>query len=168
MENHKEIEPHPLVLDKLFASRKKIMVIFSQILHQHKLDHLAITSINKANQISVFSSTPAIEFNLFSGNLWHSDLTYHPTWYEQESFVDWKALYLKERYDELYYVKQHMHHLNGGISVSTIFQNHRLIISFASKKTDFEVNQLSRSYQYSLLQSGIFCAKQICNELLTV
>lgn len=165
MENHKEIEPHPLVLDKLFTSRKKIMVIFSQILHQHKLDHLAITSINKANQISVCSSTPAIEFNLFSGNLWQSDLTYHPSWYEQECFADWESLYLQERYDELYYVRQHKHQLKSGISISTTFLNHQLIISYASIKTSLNIKQLSQSDQNKLLQSGLFGAKQLSNEL---
>ncbi|HAT1819714.1 TPA: hypothetical protein JBJ33_04490 [Legionella pneumophila] len=91
MENsHKEVMLHSQFLENLFAFKKKVSNVFRDVLGIHDIHHIALTRINKHNQLLTLSSTPAMEFNLFNSFLWKYDQTYNPKWFklctQQEDF----------------------------------------------------------------------------------
>ena len=69
MENrYKDLVPHPQFIETLFAHKAKVSSVFNDVLGIHEINHLAITRIDCQQQILAFSSTPAMEFNLFTSN----------------------------------------------------------------------------------------------------
>lgn len=118
MENRRnEVMPHPQYLDVLFAFKSKVSSVFRDVMGIHEIDHIAFTRI-KNNQLLTLSSTPALEFNLFSSPLWQYDKTYHPQWFKLCIQDYWQSLYLHNRYDELYYLKQIKHAYPVGLSLA--------------------------------------------------
>src|SRR5688500_854358 len=110
MENSlNDLMPHPHFLEILFAFKSKVSTVFRDVLGIHEIHHIALTRINKNNQLLTLSSTPAMEFNLFSSSLWRYDQSYHPKWFTLCTQSYWQNLYNQTRYDELYYLKQIKH-----------------------------------------------------------
>lgn len=152
------VMPHPQLLEALFAFRPKISGIFQEVLGIHEINHLAITQINQKNQILTFSSTPALEYNLFAGNLWRFDNTYHPSWYQQCSQKSWQALYHPERYDELYFLKQIKHHYPIGYSLAAKFEDNFYIYSLASYSSYALMNEFFANQMDDFYKIGQYCS----------
>lgn len=148
---------HPNYIEALFSFKAETSKIFSNVLGLHKLNHIAITQINSKEEILTFSSTPAMEFNLFNSQLWQFDKSYHPDWYKKCEHASWQSLYMSNHYDELYYLKQLKHSYAMGYSLATKFEDKFFIYSFASE--DFsEQEQLLAEQSIVLYKIGFYCA----------
>lgn len=156
----KEARPHPQLLDALFAFKSKVGTIFRDVLGIHEINHISITRINIDQEILCFSSTPALEFNLFSSQLWHYDKSYHPEWFQQGLQTDWRSLYLPERYDELYYLKQIKPHYALGYSLAAKQDDIHYIYSLASRSPN-ELKELLRYRPEEFYRIGQYCSNML-------
>ena len=162
MENSRNrLKLHPQLLEILFAFKSKISPIFRDVLGIHEIDHVAITRINKSNQLMALSSTPALEFNLFSGSLWHYDQTYNPQWIHQCTQAYWQTLYSPSRYDELYYLKQIKHEYPIGISLAAKVEDDFVIYSLASHKSCSHTRAIFSTQQEDFYKIGQYCSNML-------
>lgn len=150
--------PHPQMLEALFAHRSKVASIFRDVLGLHEIHHLALTEINSHGEILIFSSTPAMEFNLFSTPLWRYDQSYNPLWYSKRTQANWQTLYSPERYDELYYLKQIKHNLPLGFSLAASREDTSLIYSMASRAAPEKFLTIIQNQREDLYKIGQYCS----------
>lgn len=104
-----EVSLHPGFLNALFALKSPTMNIFRDVLGLHNIHHLSISQVDCDGRLMSFSSTPAMEFNLFNSALWRYDHCYQAQWFTQSSQACWGELYETKHFDELYYLKQVKH-----------------------------------------------------------
>jgi hypothetical protein len=154
-----ELVPHPRLLDTLFAFKSKVLSVYREVLGIHEIDHIAITRINSHNEIQVLSSTPSMEFNLFSGSLWRYDKAYSRLWQALNTQDYWTNLYDTSRYDELYYLKQIKHAYPLGMSFAAMVDNQQLIYSLASHKDCANTRHLFATEQDDFYKIGHYCFK---------
>lgn len=154
------IAPHPHLLEALFAFRSKVSTVFRDVLGIHEINHIAISHIGPANKILTFSSTPAMEFNLFNSNLWRFDKSYAPEWFQKCAQTDWQSLYTPERYDELYYLKQLKHHLPIGYTLAAKLEENYFIYSFASNRSCEQTRELFAHRCHDFYKIGQYCTNR--------
>lgn len=156
-----KVTPHPAFLDFLFAFKKKTSSVFRDILGIHDLAHLAITQVSTGNHLLTLSSTPSLEFNLFSSPLWHYDRSYDPAWFSSPIPCYWHQLYHPERYDELYYLKQIKHQYALGLSLATALADKKIIYSLAIQHDTPQAREL-----FSCMHDDFYKIGQYCFNLL--
>lgn len=160
------IAPHPQFLELLFAHKGRVFSVFRDVLGIHEIDHIAITHLNRNNELLTLSSTPAMEFNLFTSSLWRFDNTYHPLWFNACSQSSWQSLYQPSRYDELYYLKQIKHHYPIGCSMAARIENKLFIFSLASKKSCGHTQEIFSAQYQDFYKIGQYCTNML-HALLT-
>ncbi len=153
--------PHPDYLNKLFAHKNTVDKVFNDVLGLYNINHVAVSQVNENNEILTFSSTPALEFNLFSSHLWQFDKTYQPSWYQTGASASWQTLYAPHHYDELYYLKQMAHHYPIGRSFAVTFENTHVIYSIASKKDTAQTHDDFINQQECFYRIGEYCSKTL-------
>ncbi|MCX7118244.1 MAG: hypothetical protein NTW94_10175 [Legionellales bacterium] len=156
-DNPQVITPHGRFLDILFAYLGAVSHVFQDVKGLYGISHIAITHIEN-HRIMTFSSTPSLEFNLFSSNLWRFDKTYQTSWYQRCAMSAWPSLYTKAHYDELYYLKQLKHHLPLGVTFSTRSATGHVIYSMASHNADQETQDAFKNQQEHFCKIGQYCA----------
>ncbi|WED42481.1 hypothetical protein [Legionella cardiaca] len=156
-----QVTPHPKFLELLFTFRTKLFTIFGDVLGLHGITHIAITRINNQGELLTFSSTPALEFNLFKNNLWQFDRTYDPAWFQNRTQSEWSKLYNPERYDELYYIKQIKHQYLLGYSLSTQLNNNFFIYSLASNQNCTNTRTIYENHFDDFYKIGDYCSHQL-------
>lgn len=159
--SRKDLVLHPHLLDALFAFKSKVSAVFRDILGLYEINHLSLTRINKNNELLIFSSTPAMEFNLFNSALWRYDQTYDPKWFNLCSQAYWQTLYNPSRFDELYYVKQIKHDFPIGLSLAARVNNESYIYSLASHKSCSHSQELFSTQQENFYKIGQYCSNQL-------
>lgn len=159
--NTDEVRPHPKLIDTLFAFRRRVSSVFDDVLGIFEIRHVAITRISPDLQLSVLSSTPAMEFNLFSGNLWRFDNTFNPVWFKRCIQTNWQTLYQENRYDELYYLRQIKHQLPLGLSLSSILDDTYYIYSLASNLSCKKTQELFVNHHEEFYKIGQYCANML-------
>lgn len=167
MDIHNEIKPHPQLLKLLFAFKNKVGTVFKDVLGLHEINHVAITRIGIEQEIITFSSTPALEFNLFNSELWHYDQTYSPAWFHLGEQTSWQSLYSATRYDELYYLKQIKHHYPIGSSLATRQDNIFYIYSLASKQSSSQTKEIFTNQYDDFCKIGLYCTNQLQDLFIT-
>lgn len=150
--------PHPYFLDTLFAYKSRVNSIFKDILGLYEISHIAISRIDQNLELLSFSSTPSLEFNLFTSNLWLFDRTYKACWYNSNQPSLWQALYAPERYDELYYLKQIKHHYPLGLSLAVKQENCHVIYSIATHKNCIDTHALFENQHDNFYKIGLYCS----------
>lgn len=162
MENsRKDLVLHSQLLEILFAFKSKVSNVFRDVLGIHEIHHIALTRINKHNELLTLSSTPAMEFNLFNSFLWKYDLTYNPKWFKLCAQDYWQTLYNKKRYDELYYLKQIKHGFPIGLSLAAKMNDHYVIYSIASHKSCSYTRELFSTHQEDFYKIGLYCSNML-------
>ncbi|CAM2912896.1 hypothetical protein [Legionella worsleiensis] len=161
MENSSRVVLHPQHLEILFAFKSKLSYIFRDVLGIHEIHHIAVTRINEDNELISLSSTPSMEFNLFSSSLWHFDKTYDPKWFQLGSQALWQNLYDPERYDELYYLKQIKHSFPIGLSIAAKIDNDYVIYSLASRKSCQHTQELFTNQRDDFYKIGQYCSNML-------
>ncbi len=162
-----KIVPHPQLLEALFAFRSKVSSVFRDVLGLYEIGHMAVTRINVKQEILVFSSTPALEFNLFTSNLWHFDQTYHPNWFRLCTQANWQELYSPSRYDELYYLKQIKHHYPIGKSIAALIDNDFFIYSLARVRSCKHTQELFANQSENFYKIGQYCTNRLSSLFLS-
>ena len=157
---------HPQWLTKLFAYNAKTRAVFSDVLGLHEVSHIALTYASHNQTILTLSSTPSLEYNLFSSPLWQLDSTYNPNWFQHGEYAPWQSLYAPERYDELYYIKQAKPRYQLGLSMATTLKNGYMIYSVASATNSNDTQAIFNTQQHELLQLGQYCMTQLLPLLL--
>lgn len=152
---------HPQLLNQLFAYKSKTRAVFNDVLGLHEINHISITYISPSNRLIALSSTPSIEFNLFSSPLWQYDKTFSLNWFKQCSQASWQSLYSPERYDELYYIKQTKPHYPFGYSMAAKLRHGHVIYSFASKSKADYPKQLIQDKPDEFYKLGQYCTTQL-------
>ncbi|MDI1352840.1 MAG: hypothetical protein PSV35_08790, partial [bacterium] len=143
------------------------------VLGLHEIDHIAVTQVNSHNQLVTFSSTPALEFNLFSSHLWRYDRAYNPQWFQLCSQEYWQNLYNHDRYDELYYLKQIKHGFSLGLSLAAQLNDTYVIYSLATQKSSSHTREVFASHQEEFYKIGQYCSNMLiplfshCDALLS-
>ncbi len=166
MENSRnEVVLHPELLEVLFAFRSKVSSVFRDVLGIHEINHIAFTRINKNNQLLTLSSTPAMEFNLFSSSLWRYDKTYTPPWFQLGQQDYWQNLYCHTRYDELYYLKQIKHAYPIGLNLAAKTDEEYIIYSIASRSSCMHTRELFATQHDDFYKIGQYCSNSL-NPLL--
>jgi hypothetical protein len=162
MENsRKDLVPHPQFLEVLFAFKSKVSSVFRDVLGIHEIHHMALTRINKNNELLTLSSTPAMEFNLFSSTLWRYDQSYNPHWFQLCTQAYWQTLYNQTRYDELYYLKQIKHAFPIGLSLGAKIDDDFVIYSLASHKSCPTTRELFSTQQEDFYKIGQYCSNML-------
>lgn len=156
--NSSSLSLHPHFLDMLFAFKGKALPIFKDVLGLHHVDHIAITHINDDYQLTTLSSTPSLEYNLFSSSLWHHDLTYNFQWVNLCLQDSWTHLYQAPHYDDLYYHKQIKHDFPLGISLACKNLSGWFIYSLASHKACQHTKTLFTTEYEKFYQMGNYCS----------
>lgn len=154
---HQRITPHPDFLETLFAYKSNVSAVFKDVLGLNDISHIAVSYINNQHQLLSLSSTPSLEFNLFSSPLWRFDKTYQSQWYGLCKPSTWQALYTPKRYDELYYLKQVKHRYPVGLSMATQSVDAHIIYSLASH----HVLALTEGQYEDLYKIGAYCGNAL-------
>ena len=155
--NLTNVRPHPRLLDMLFACKSNISLIFKDVLGLHEINHISVTRIDHNQEILIFSSTPAMEYNLFTGNLWTFDNTWNPAWFQLCTRALWETLYHPEHYDELYYSRQIKHHFSAGLSLAVFEDNAHYIYSLASSMPAPQGLEIFMNNQDDFGKIGKYC-----------
>ena len=156
---NKDIVLHPLVLEILFSHQDNVSSVFKDVLGLYEIDHIALAHIDNNQELLSFSSTPSLEFNLFSGNLWRFDKTYQASWYGLCGPSSWQSLYMPEHFDELYYLKQIKHQYPLGLSFAIKSTDGHIICSLASHKECQPTRDLFATQQEHFVKIAQYCSK---------
>ncbi len=156
-----EIVPHPRFLEALFAFQSKVSGVFLDILGIYEIDHISITQVNSNRNMLTFSSSPAMEYNLFNSNLWRYDKSYQLGWLTTCSQADWGSLYNTERYDDLYYLKQIKHHYPIGYSLAAKLSNNFFIYSLASSRSCGHTRDIFAHQHEDFYKIGQYCTNML-------
>lgn len=156
-DRYKKIIPHTQLLEALFAFKSHVSTVFKDVLGIHNIHHLAITRVDALQQLLIFSSTPAMEYNLFSGDLWVFDDNYNPEKIGLNQLASWSTLYQSERYDELYYQRQTQHNFSSGFSLAIKTNDEHYICSYASTQFEHSENELTQHFYDDFYKIGQYC-----------
>lgn len=167
-----DIKPHTLSLHPewlaiLFAHKSKTRAVFRDVLGLHEVSHIAMSYISPNQSLLTLSSTPSLEYNLFNASLWQFDNTYNPIWFQRCQDAPWQSLYMPERYDELYYIKQTKPRYPLGLSMATKLGDGHMIYSIASAIDSNNTQTIFKTQQHELLQLGQYCMQQLQHLLLS-
>ncbi len=158
---NKQVTPHSKFLDTLFAYKQPVSHVFKDILGLYDISHFSISRIDKDCKLLTLSSTPSLEFNLFSSNLWRFDKTYLSSWYSLCSASSWQSLYCSEHYHQLYYTKQIKHRYPIGISIAVKTMDTHLIYSIASDKECPYTQELFVNQHDHFYRIGEYCSNAL-------
>lgn len=153
--------PHHDYLERLFSHKSHVDRVFKDVLGLYDIHHIAVTHITEKQELLTFSSTPALEFNLFNSPLWQFDKTYHPNWYHQCTHADWQSLYMPEQFDALYYLKQIKPQYSNGLSLATNSDDRFAIYSFASQKHTENARFIFNDQIEHLYTIGAYCSRAL-------
>lgn len=157
MENRRtDITPHPQLIETLFAYKSRVSAIFNDVLGIHDINYFSVARVDAAQNILVFSSKPAIEFNLFTTSLWRFDNTYNPEWFMQCTHAASSSLYRSERYNELYFTKQQKPELPTAYSLA-VKEDCHYIYSLASACTSVNDEQWFTRHKDDFYKMGEYC-----------
>ncbi len=161
MPNPPPITLHPNALDLLFSHKETVSQVFKDVLGLHGIEHIALTHLLPTHELLALSSTPAMEFNLFSSPFWHFDKTYHPSWQATNTPARWEALYSKTHFDNLLYIKQIKPCLPLGLSFVTQTPKGPMVCSLASHSASAAQQGLFESHQPDFYKIGLYCAQKL-------
>lgn len=125
------IVPHPELLLQLFSNRYAVFSLFQNLIRPEGIDHIAVHKLNEQGQLSILSSTPAIEHTLFQNGLWQYDKSYQYSTFNEIGPQLWETLYEPHRRDELYYVKQQRPQFKLGVNFVIKNAEESFLISLA-------------------------------------
>ena len=148
---------HSKFLELLFTHQKTVNQVFKDVLGLHDINHIALSYVNHDQDMISLSSTPSLEFNLFSSDLWPFDRTYQSDWYEMCTASPWQALYAPTHYQALYDLKQQKHGYVIGLSFAEKLEDGHMIYSIASLKDTPETRDLFATQQDDFYRIGQYC-----------
>lgn len=151
MENS-TITVHPLAESILFSHYRDIRKVFYDVLGQLEIDYLCIALLTIKNELLFFSSSPSIEQNMLKHHACLFDSRFQYDFFKQEQVQFWSS-------------KTKLTEFGIGLSVPSVFNEYRVIYSFASKSIDQKVHNHFANNIAMFVQIGKFCLKKIMAEI---
>ena len=148
---------HSKFLELLFTHQKTVNQVFKDVLGLHDINHIALSYVTTDQKMMSLSSTPSLEFNLFSSDLWPFDRTYQSDWYELCTVSPWQTLYTPTHYQALYDLKQQKHGYFIGLSFAEKLEDGHMIYSIASLNDTPETRDLFATQQDNFYRIGKYC-----------
>lgn len=152
---------HPQLLDILFHHRREISKKFSDVLELHYINHVATIISNPEREIVIFSTTPTVEYNLISSEMWPHDGTISPTFYKTKTFFWWTDAYHQNHFLQLQNIKEKKHNLTLGFCLVREIGDFHLIYSFATRSKRKDLEDYYLAHMDDLLAIGDYCYKLI-------
>ena len=156
-----KIKLHPQAQDLLFKHYRTLTRIFQDVLGHLEIDYMAIALLNPMNELFFLSSKPSIESNLIQNDLWQFDASIQQDFFMQNKAQLWEDLYHDEWRAPLRHYKQDIPKFSMGLSVSSFFEDYRVVYSFALKSTDEVIKNKILSKIETLICIGRFCLQNI-------
>ena len=154
-------KPHPLAESLLFKHKRDVLAVFNHVIGRYELAHLSIACINQANEVIFLSHTPSIEYHLMASELWKDDLSLDPLFYKNHQSKLWGELYTKDKYHELYHLKQTKNQFSFGFSIPLKRDGFYVIYSFATKAQHINPYLFFFDKQSILITIGNYCFNQL-------
>lgn len=156
-----KITLHPQAELLLFKHFRTLTRLFGDVLGHLEVDYMAITLLNPKNELLFLSSRPSIECNLIEKNLWSIDTSLQEDFFSQDKPQRWEELYHDEQLELLRHYKQVQPGFSMGISVPSIFEEYRVVYSFALESTDLAIKNKILNRVETLINMGRFCLQNI-------
>lgn len=156
-----EVSLHEDILEVLFGYKEKICNKFHDVSGTFFIDHLAINIIDPNSKVIIFSTTPSVEYNLISRDLWKYDRSFSISYQTKNRFYSWEQAYEEEQFEKLKLIKQTNHGFSCGFNLSTKIESFQLVYSFATRHQRLNLIEYYRGYINELFSIANFVFKEI-------
>ncbi len=145
---------HPNILEALFKHQSEITLKLSNVRGLFKLEHIAIIILNTHDEIIVFSSTPAVEFNLLEKELWQFDESFKPKNHLDGSFFWWEQAYSNAHREVIKAKKESSYGFTLGFCLARKINEEHIIYSCATRSVEKNLRQYYEDHKKELLAIG--------------
>lgn len=135
MENLKQlVKLHPEAKEISFLHKFVIQHTFKKsILGTLGIHYFSLMIIDPSNTLSIYSSAPALEYNMIHHNLWHYDGIFELKNHKDGAFIFWDELYATCLKNTLISEKERKFGFSFGFFIMRKINNLFTIYSFATK-----------------------------------
>lgn len=131
-EGEKHCSPHPNIMESLFGEKRLINRYFSDIKGICCVDHFAVKVFDYQGRFLIFSSTPSVEYNLITSNLWRHDKNFYPI-EEHNQIKVWDEHYNSGYSELLHKIKSQDHHFKFGFDMGCVKNDMKVTYTFATR-----------------------------------
>lgn len=156
---------HPQAYDLMFQNYRVLNRIFRDVLGQLEINYISIALLSSQNELLFLSSKPSIEHNLIENQLWQFDRCFRMEFFIQNMSQSWEALYCDEYRETLRHYKQKIPKLCMGIAMSSLFEEYRVVYSFATQSGDEQIQNNLMEHANVLQKLGQFCLQRIVQSI---
>lgn len=142
---------HPKILEALFKNQREISLKLSNIKGLFKIEHIAMIILTPDDEIIVFSSTPAVEFNLIEKNLWQFDESFKPHHHRDGSFFWWEEAYANGYREKIKEIKQSSYRFTVGFCLARKINKEHIVFSYATRSRDKNIKEYYENHTKELL-----------------
>lgn len=160
-----KINLHPQAAAFLFQHFQVTRRIFNDVLGHLEIDYMGIALLNPKNELLFLSSKPSFEQNLIENNIWAFDGSYSTDFFIQGKAHLWEDLYHDEWREMLHLHKQKIPGFSMGIAVPSIFEEYRVVYSFALKSTNTAIKKEVLNQIETLTCMGRYCLQNIMKKI---
>ncbi len=154
---------HPNILEALFKHQSEISLKLSNVRGLLKLEHIAMIILNPQDEIIVFSSTPAVEYNLIEKELWRFDASFKPRNYEDGTFFWWEQAYPSAHSKMIKEIKELNYGFTLGFCLARKIDKAHIVYSYATRSTDKKLKQYYEQHTKELMAVGDYAYGLLSN-----
>lgn len=159
--NSDNITLHKNILDILFKHKEEVYKRLIDLRGIFLIDHIAIKIINPNNEITIFSITPSVEYNLIVQGLWKYDYGFSPDFKQLNKIHIWENGYSKEYFNEIKSIKELKHGFNFSFNLLRKQGAFNLIYSFATRSKNHDLFNYYNTHLSELSELGDYGYKLI-------
>jgi hypothetical protein len=160
MEKKNKSTLHQNILDILFENRSFLRNVLKTINGLHEIHHFSATIIDPTNKTIIFSTTPSIEYNLISQNLWDLDQAfYHESL--TENYIRWWDNITSVEYEKIKSIKLTNNCYSFGMTINRHVTDFTIMYSFATKSLEKNLREYYSLNLNNLIDIGDYCYKSI-------
>jgi len=155
---------HADILNILYEHRRFVAKIYRDIMGFYNISHIGLSIVNPAHELVVFSTTPNIEYNLISNQLWTQDCCFNPSIGQSNKFSWWgdnTSNLSDNQQNHLNKIKLLNNNFTLGMSIARNLQGFDLIYSFASKSKQPDLQAYYATNLPRLIEIGDFFYKSM-------
>jgi len=156
---------HPQACDLMFQNYRVLSRIFRDVLGQLEINYISIALLSSQNELLFLSSRPSIEHNLIEKQLWQFDKCFRMEFFIQNTSQPWEALYCDEYRETLRHFKQKVPKLSMGVAMPSLFEEYRVVYSFATQSADAKIQNKLMDQANILQKLGQFCLQRIVKSI---
>jgi hypothetical protein len=161
LKSSKKQKLHPDILNILYDNRCHVKKKFSEVIGFYEINHISITIINPENEMVAFSTTPSIEYNLITQELWQHDFTLLSESHKDNQLIWWDTDDLNPHFNKIYNIKEQKNHFTLGMALARKIDGFCIVYSFATKNINADLRSYYVSNINRLYDIGDHCYKSI-------